>query len=110
MSATEALRANLTALGIEYGRLGDYTTYVTSRGFSWTLMDNYGGTLNARVNGIDPGEAIALITGHGTAHVLSVCDEDGVGHSECDACGGSVNRHDRFCRHCGARFVEATDG
>ena len=105
MSATDALRAALSAAGIEYGYLGDYTTYVTSRGFSWALTDNYDGTLSASINRATPDETMRVITGHGTAHVLSTYDDDGVGHSECGGCGRTVAEHFRHCPWCGARFT-----
>lgn len=104
MSATEALRANLSAAGIEYGHLGDYTTYVTSRGHSWVLTDNYDGTLSASINRATPDETMRVITGHGTADVGTVCDENGVGHSWCGRCTSTVGPRERYCPHCGARL------
>ena len=108
MSATEALRANLTARGIEYGYLGVYVTRVTYDGMSWLVGDNLNGTLNATTydNSLTPDEAMRVITGHGTAHVLSTYDDDGVGHSECGGCGCTVGEHMRYCPWCGCRFTE----
>ena len=105
MSATEALRASLDAAHMDYGILGD-TTYVTYRGLSWALTDNYDGTLSASINRATPDETMRVITGHGTAHVLSTYDDDGVGHSECGGCGRTVAEHMRFCPWCGARFTK----
>ena len=107
MSATDALRANLSAAGIEYGRLGDYTTYVTSRGFSWTLTDNYDGeTVSAHVHRLTSGEVVALVNECSEpAHVLSTYDDDGVGHSECGGCGHTIGEWFRFCPWCGAKFT-----
>lgn len=107
MSATETLRANLTALGIEYRHLGQYYTYVEADGLWWSVEDNLDGTLNATTHesNMTPDEAMRVITGHGTAHVLTVCDDDGVGHSECGGCGRTVAEHMRFCPWCGARFT-----
>lgn len=105
MSATDALRTNLSDAGIEYGYLGDYTTYVTSRGISWALTDNYDGTVAASVNRTTPDEAMRVITGHDAAHVVSVYDDDGVGHSECGECGRTVAERMWFCPWCGARFT-----
>lgn len=31
-----------------------------------------------------------------------------VGHTECSACGGSINPCAAFCEHCGAEFEEDT--
>ena len=108
MSATETLRANLTARGIEYGRLGDYSTRMDVGGLSWLVEDNLDGTMDATAYDKDltPDEAMRVITGRDTAHVLTVCDDDGVGHSECGACGRTVGERMRFCPWCGCRFTE----
>ena len=107
MSATSTLRARLSAAGIEYGRLGDYTTYVTSRGYSWTLTDDYDGTLNVHAVAVSPEVAAEIVGGaRGVAHVRSTYDDDGVGHSECGACGRTVGEWFRYCPWCGARFTE----
>ena len=108
MSATEAMRANLSAAGIEYGCLGEYHTRVHAGGLWWHVEDSLNGTLNATTYdyGMTPDDVMALIMGHETAHVLTVCDDDGVGHSECGGCGRTVAEHMRFCPWCGARFTE----
>ena len=108
MSATETLRANLTALGIEYGRLGEYHTRVTVGDLSWLVEDNLDGTMDATTydNDLTPDEVMRVITGHGTAHVLTVCDDDGVGHSECGECGRTIGESFKYCPWCGARFTE----
>jgi bacterioferritin-associated ferredoxin len=107
MSATEALRANLTAAGIDYGCLGDYNTRVTVCGLSWLVEDNLDGTLNATTCVCDatPDEVMQAITGHGTATMRTVCDDDGVGHSECGGCGRTVGEWFKFCPWCGCRFT-----
>ena len=107
MSATEALRASLDAAHMDYGILGD-TTYVTSRGYSWTLTDNYNGeTVSACVNCLTPDEVMALVTECvKTAHVLSTYNDDGVGHSECGTCGRTIGEWFKYCPGCGARFTE----
>lgn len=39
--------------------------------------------------------------------VVSNHDTDcATGHSECSACGGTVNPFARYCEHCGAEFKE----
>ena len=110
MSATSDLRRMLDEAHIRYRYHGRYVTAIRMGDALWYAKDCYEGTLKVNLSGTPtPAEAFRAIVGP-TATMTSTCDEDGVGHSECDACGGSVNRHDRFCRHCGARFVEATDG
>jgi hypothetical protein len=54
---------------------------------------------------LTPEQAIALITGHDTAIMRTVCDEDGVGHSECGGCHRTVGEWFKFCPWCGARFI-----
>ena len=108
MSATETLRANLSAAGIEYGRLGQYYTRVTVCGLSWLVTDNLDGTMDAdtTVSGKTPDEVVRIITEREpTAHVLTVCDADGVGHSRCSACGRPVGELFKFCPWCGAKFT-----
>jgi hypothetical protein len=108
MSATETLRANLTAAGMEYGALGDYYTIVESRGVSWAVKDNYDNkTVSVHApHWLTPEQAVALITGRETtAHMLSICDDDGVGHSKCGACRRTVGEWFKYCPWCGARFV-----
>ena len=107
MSATEALRASLTALGIEYGRLGEYATRVAVGGLSWLVQDNLDGTMDATTCVCDatPDEVMQAITGRGTATMRTVCDDDGVGHSECGACGRVVGEWFKYCPGCGCRFT-----
>ena len=108
MSATDALRDNLTALGIDFGCLGEYNTRVTVGWLSWLVEDNLDGTMDATTydNDLTPDEVMQVITGRDTTHVLSTYDDDGVGHSECGGCGRTVAEHMRFCPWCGARFTE----
>jgi hypothetical protein len=107
MSATEALRASLTAKGIECECLGDNYTIIPSRGVRWAAKDNYDGeTVSIHApHWLTPEQAIALITGHDTAIMRTVCDEDGVGHSECGGCRRTVGEWFKFCPWCGARFT-----
>ncbi len=44
-----------------------------------------------------------------TAKRITVYNHDtdcATGHSECSACGGTVNPYALFCEHCGAEFKE----
>lgn len=108
MSATEALRANLSAVGIKYDILGQYHTRVTVGDLSWLVEDNFDGTMDvtAYEDDVTPDEATRIIMGHGTAHVLCVYNDDGAGHSECGACGRTIGAWFEYCPWCGARFTE----
>jgi hypothetical protein len=77
-------------------------------GLLWLVDDNLDGTMNAAtyVSDKTPDEVMRVITGHGTAHVLTVCDEDGVGHSKCSRCHHIIGEWFRFCPWCGRRFTE----
>ena len=105
MTATETLRANLTARGIEYGCLGDYTTMVTHDGVSFMFDDCYDGMLTAQVARLSSDEAIALVADrHGHVAKKNVYCGDGVGHTECTACGRTVSIGSSYCSWCGVRF------
>ena len=107
MSATDILRKQLSAMGIPYDVLGKMTL-VRMDGITWAASDLYDGSLRLKImQPLSPAEVVRAMTKTllgPYATMTSTCDEDGVGNSKCDACGGSVNRHDKFCRHCGARF------
>ena len=106
MSASERLRALLRAENVEYGQLGACYTSVTLGGRKWVIRDNYDGTVAIHLGGrFAPEDAVALVCGS-TAEMLVVSDEDGVGHSECRACGRTVGQHFNYCPWCGARFTE----
>lgn len=40
----------------------------------------------------------------GTATVVGVPCDDGIGHYECGECRGTVGHRDAYCRWCGARL------
>lgn len=107
MSATSDLRLMLDEMGEPYVTSGGYTTLVKNDRFGFTVRDNYSSLRTFAVSlskMLTIEDVVELVRGR-TAKMTSTCDENGVGSSKCDACGGSVNRHDRFCRWCGARFT-----
>jgi hypothetical protein len=64
MSATDTLRANLSAAGIEYENYGDHYIIVESRGVRWAVRDNYDNkTMNVCNNRLTPDEMMRVITG-----------------------------------------------
>lgn len=108
MNATEAMRALLSAAGITFGCLGKYSTRITVGDLSWLVEDNLDGTADATAynTNMTPDEVVRIITEREpTAHVLTVCDDDGVGHSRCSACGRPVGELFKFCPWCGAKFT-----
>ena len=107
MSATSTLRTRLSAAGIEYDTLGHDTTYVTTGGLRWSVVDCHDGTLNVHAVAVLPEVAEEIVgVARGVAHVCSTYDDDGVGNSECGACGRTVGEWFRYCPWCGARFTE----
>lgn len=109
MSAADTLRRHLTGMGVPYDVLGSMTM-VHSDGITWAASDLYDGTLRLKVmQPLSPAEVVRIATKTQTgphATMTSTCDEDGVGNSECDACGRTVGKHFRFCPWCGARFSD----
>lgn len=105
MSATEELRVRLERLGIRYGQLGDYYTMVHRDGLTWTMRDQFDGHLTVGVSQpLEPAQAVDLLPR--VTAMASTCDEDGVGHSECLACGRTVGPQFNYCPWCGSRFEE----
>jgi hypothetical protein len=106
MSASETLRVNLESAGIKYGYLGGYYTNVATGDVMWVMRDNYDGTLSIDLGGnYTPDEVVAIITGHReSAAKRNVYYGDGVGHSECTACGRTVSIGSSYCQWCGVRF------
>lgn len=105
MTASDTLRRHLEDAGLEYGKLGDYTTRVTHRGMSFTMEDCYDGVLDVVVSRLTSDEAVSLITGQCRGVPKRyVYYGDGVGHSECTACGGIVISGYGYCPWCGIRL------
>lgn len=109
MSATATLRRHLEKLGVHCEPRGNFVTAIPIDGVMWYAYDRYDGTLRLSVAGtLSPADVIKAIVGtHAT--MTSTCDENGVGHSECGLCGGSVSKWFKFCPWCGSRFVDATE-
>ena len=108
MSAADILRKQLSALGVPYTVLGAMTM-IQMDGKTWAASDLYDGTLRLKVmQPLSPAEVVRIATKTQTgphATMTSTCDEDGVGNSECDACGRTVGKWFAFCPWCGAKFV-----
>ena len=105
MSASSVLRRHLEDADIEYGKLGDYTTCVTYNGMSFTFRDCYDGMLTADVARLPPSGMMAIVTrGRGHAAKRYIYYGDGVGHSECAACGRLVSAGHMYCPWCGVEF------
>ena len=113
MSAADTLRRHLAGMGQPYEVLGNMTL-VQVGGITWAASDRYDGTLRLKVmQSLSPAEVVRIATRtqagpHAT--VTSTCDENGVGHCECGACGRTVGKWHSFCPFCGARFARRTDG
>jgi hypothetical protein len=107
MTASGTFRQHLDDAGIEYGRLGNYTTRVTHDGMSFTVSDCYDGMLTAEVARLSPHEMASLVTrGRRRAAKRHIYYGDGVGHSECTACGRLVGISHVYCPWCGIEFNE----
>jgi hypothetical protein len=108
MTAADTLRRHLAGMGVPYDVLGSMTM-VHADGITWAASDLYDGTLRLKVmQPLSPAEVVRIATKTQTgphATMTSTCDEDGVGNSKCDACGGSISKGYKYCPWCGARFL-----
>lgn len=106
MTATTTLRRHLEDAGIHHEPRGRYMTAIFVGNVIWHAKDLYDGMLNLTAAGVlSPAQVVETLTGpHAT--MTSTCNEEGIGHSECDACGRTVQRYMHFCPWCGARFVK----
>lgn len=108
MNGSETLRNLLDSANVKYDELGKYTTIVRNNGVSWTVYDNYDGTVSAYVTGkLSPDDALGIVTlSEHVSTMTVVVDEDGLGRSTCDSCGRGVGEWFIYCPWCGSRFTE----
>ncbi len=111
MSATEELRRLLDERGVKWWPdtyYKDTNTCWRIDGFEWRASERDGKLLigGTYTKYLTPEGAIAVtVSDERTAIMHTVCDDDGVGHSECGACGRVVGEWFKFCPWCGCGFT-----